>query len=78
MTENEFYRKIGELIRQLRKTAKMTQEQVAKKAGVYRTDLSAFESKGERIRSAEKINEILNLFGYELVPSEKKTLSTCG
>lgn len=75
MTENEYYKQLGDKIRSLRKKVKMTQDEVAQKSGVYRTDLSAFESRGERIRSAEKINKILSCLGYEIEFSEKKTSS---
>ena len=77
MTENEYYKQLGKKIRNLRKKVKMTQDKVAQKSGVYRTDLSAFESRGERIRSAEKINKILSCLGHKLDVAEEKTLSIC-
>lgn len=73
MNEKDYYKIIGELVRKLRTQAKMTQNEVAEKSGVYRTDLSAFENRGEKIRAADKIDAILKVFGYTLASTEKKT-----
>ena len=71
---NENIRKqLGEKARQLRKSAKMTQQEVADKLGIRQNDVSAFESKGEIIGSVERINALFNLFDCELAVSEKKT-----
>lgn len=75
MDENDFYKELGEKVKTLRKKAKMTQNEVAQKTGVYQTELSAFENRGEQIRSAEKINKILSCLGYGLEITEKKTMS---
>jgi transcriptional regulator with XRE-family HTH domain len=77
-TENELRKVLGQKARELRKQAKLTQQQVAEKIGVYREDLSAFESRGEKIGSLEKINAIFECLGYQLDISEKKTMLTCG
>ena len=76
MTENELRKTLGQKAKELRKAAKLTQQQVAEKIGVYREDLSAFESRGEKIGSLEKINSIFDCLGYQLDISEKKTLLT--
>lgn len=72
MTEN-IRKQLGEKARELRKSAKMTQQEVADKLGVRQTDVSAFESKGDVIGSVERINALFNLFDCELTISEKKT-----
>ena len=72
MTEKDFYEKIGLKIRELRKKSGLTQQQLAAKVGLTQPDLSALENRGEKIRSAEKINEILSCLGYELDITERK------
>ena len=72
MTE-DIRKQLGEKARELRKAAKLTQQEIAEKLGARQTDLSAFETKGDAIGSVERINALFNLFGYELNVSEKKT-----
>lgn len=77
MTEIEFYQKIGQKIKEFRKAAKLTQDDVAVKAEIYRTDLSAFESRGERIKSADIIRRIVEATGHTMAdvfaePAQKK------
>ena len=72
MTE-DLRKRLGQRAKELRKTAGLTQEALAEKIGVYRTDLSAFESKGEKIGSLEKVNELFEALGHELTVAEKKT-----
>lgn len=81
MTENEFYQRIGQKIRDFRKTAKLTQDEVAVKAEIYRTDLSALESRGERIKSADIIRRVVEATGHTMAdlfaePAQKKTVFT--
>lgn len=71
MTEN-IRRQLGEKARELRKAAKLTQQDVADKLGVRQADVSSFESKGDVIGSVERINALFNLFDCELTVSEKK------
>lgn len=71
MTE-DIRRQLGEKARELRKSARLTQKDVAKKLGVRQSDLSSFETKGDVIGSIERINALFGLFGYELSVSEKK------
>lgn len=68
---------LGEKARELRKKAKLTQQDVAEKLGIRQADVSAFESRGEVIGSIERINALFNLYGYEIAIAEKKTASTC-
>lgn len=72
MTE-DIRKQLGEKARELRKNAKLTQQEVAEKLGVRQADLSSFETRGDVIGSVERINALFDLFGYELSVSEKKT-----
>ena len=81
MTEQEFYQMLGGAVRKLRKKAKMNQKEVAKKAGIHQGDLSAFESKGDKIKSANHIRMIVEATGHTMrdlfdEEGEKKTLSS--
>lgn len=76
MTDN-FYASLGARIKELREQANMSQGQVAERAGVYQTELSAFETRGAKIRGADKINKILDVIGYQLEVTQKKTTSIC-
>jgi transcriptional regulator with XRE-family HTH domain len=78
--KNNLLKMLGNLIYKLRTEAKMTQGDLAQKASafldggtIYRTDLSAFENHGRNITAVDKIDALLQVFGYGLIPSEKKT-----
>lgn len=80
MTE-DLRKRLGQKAKELRKKAGLTQEEVAELIGVYRTDLSAFESRGEKIGSLESVNKLFESLGAELTviekdASEKKTKLT--
>ena len=72
--EDSIYIKFGRLIRNLRKRAKLTQAQLSEKSGISQAEISKFESKGEEIRSADRIDALLKCMGYELRIVEKKSL----
>lgn len=67
MTEQEFFAYCGETVRDFRKRAKLTQKQVADKAGVYQGDLSLFEKRGEKIKSANQIRLIVEATGHTML-----------
>lgn len=71
--KESYYKLLGEKIRDLRKRAGLTQVELCQQSGVSQGELSSFESRGDRIRSADRINAILDALGYELSVSEKKT-----
>lgn len=78
--EESVLQTLGERIASLRKQAKLTQEDVCEKASallngnkIYRSDLSAFEKRGEKITGADKIDALFRVFGHQLTASEKKT-----
>lgn len=70
MTE-DLRKRLGQKAKELRKAAGLTQNELSDKIGVYRTDLSAFESRGKRIGSLEKVNELFEALGHELTVSAK-------
>lgn len=71
--EKNIRKQLGMKLRDLRAQHKKSQKEVADAVGVYSTDLSAFENKGEKIGSLEKISALFEYLGYELEPVEKKT-----
>jgi transcriptional regulator with XRE-family HTH domain len=75
MDEKNIKLELGKKARKLRKEAKMTQQQVADLLNVYREDVSAFETKGEKF-GLERICQLFSLFGYKLDIMEKKTSLT--
>jgi len=66
MTEQEFFAYCGKRVRELRRLAKLTQKQVAQQAGIYQGDLSAFEKRGEKIKSANQIRLIVQATGHTM------------
>ena len=70
MTE-DLRKRLGQKAKELRKAAGLTQNELSDKIGVYRTDLSAFESRGKRIGSLEKVNKLFEALGHELTVSAK-------
>ena len=82
MKEKTFLQRLGQKAKELRLAAGMTQDEVAAKASeflkgdekIYRPDLSAFEKKGEKITSANKIHAIFSIFNYDWEPTKKKTI----
>lgn len=80
MTEQEFFQAIGRKIKAFRKKAGLTQEEVSAKAGILQPALATFETKGERIKSADIIRRIVEATGHSMSDvfiddSEKKTHS---
>ena len=73
MTDKELRKRLGYKAKELRKKTNLTQKELAAQLGVHQGDLSAFESRGEKIGSVEKINELFNCLGYEINVTEKKT-----
>ncbi len=57
---------LGERIRELRKERGLTQEELAKQAGISRATLSKLENGFISQISVVTLSEILNTLGYEL------------
>lgn len=61
---------LTETVKQLRKQYKMTQEQLALKSGVGLNFVRELEQGKPTVR-LDKVNQVLNLFNYEMCPSPK-------
>lgn len=60
MTENEFYKKLGEKCRSLREKKEITVSQMIQKTGLSRSLLYEFEHKGKKI-SAFRLNKLMKV-----------------
>jgi y4mF family transcriptional regulator len=58
-------------VKERRKKAKLTQPELAKKAGVGLRFVRDLEQGKESLR-VDKVNQVLKLFGYEIGPIEMK------
>jgi len=58
---------LNELVRQKRKSLKMTQKEMSEKSGVGLRFIRELE-KGKETLKMDKVNQVLNLFGFELGP----------
>lgn len=63
--------KLQELVKQKRKSLKLTQVQLALKAGVGLRFMRELEQ-GKKTLRMDKVNLVLNLFGMELGPLPKE------
>lgn len=61
---------LTETVKQLRKQYKMTQEQLALKSGVGLNFVREMEQGKSTVR-LDKVNQVLNLFNYEMRPAPK-------
>lgn len=63
---------LNEFVRVKRKSLKMTQVEMSEKAGVGLRFVRELE-RGKKTLIMDKVNQVLNLFGYELgaIPSER-------
>lgn len=62
---------LAQLIKQKRKKLKLTQVDLAQKAGVGLRFLRELES-GKTTLRMDKVNQVLNLLGYELTAARKQ------
>lgn len=67
---------LNEFVRVKRKSLKMTQVEMSEKAGVGLRFVRELE-RGKKTLIMDKVNQVLNLFGYELgaIPSERNVES---
>lgn len=63
-------KKLGEFIKQKRKEEGLKQEDVALYCNVSKKFLSELEN-GKDTLKLDKVNDVLNLFGYEVGPIKK-------
>jgi transcriptional regulator with XRE-family HTH domain len=69
--EQNFRAILGKKAKELRKQVKKSQFEVAEALGFPRSDISGFESRGERITTVERIEVLFNYYGYTILePSE--------
>lgn len=66
--------KISEFVKKRRKLLKLTQEALAKKAGVGLRLVRELEQ-GKKTLRLDKVNQVLSLFGYVLGPIKLDTLT---
>lgn len=59
--------KLADLIKQKRKEHKLTQVELAAKTGLALKLIRSVEQGGKSFQT-EKLNQLLNFFGYELAP----------
>lgn len=62
---------LTDTIKRLRKQYGLTQEQLALKSGVGLNFVRELEQGKPTIR-LDKVNQVLNLFNYEMTPTEKR------
>ncbi len=64
---------ISSIVKQLRKENNMTQEQLSIKSGLGLRFIRDLEQGKSSLR-LDKVNELLDLFNYEMVPQEKSRM----
>lgn len=63
--------KLSATVKALRKDAGLTQEDLAMKSGVGLNFVRNLEQ-GKRTLRMDKVNQLLDLFNYELIPAKKE------
>ncbi|MGD9125759.1 MAG: helix-turn-helix transcriptional regulator [Planctomycetia bacterium] len=74
MDEQNIYKKLADQIVEIagKKGQRLNKSEVARKLGVSPTYIYQFMNGGKM--PVDTINQILDLYGYELAPVQKKTL----
>jgi len=67
--------KLAEFVKQRRKKAQLTQEDLASRAGVALTVIRKIEQDKGNL-NLEKANQVLKMFGHELAPVNSKDLNS--
>ena len=65
--------RLAEFVKQKRKQAQLTQEDLASRAGVALTVIRKIEQNKGNLNLA-KVNQVLRMFGHELAPVSSKDL----
>lgn len=60
---------IGQFVKRKRKLSRLTQKEMAEKAGVGLRFIRELE-RGKETLKMDKVNQVLDLFGYELGPQK--------
>lgn len=66
--------RLAEFVKQKRKHAQLTQEDLASRAGVALTVIRKIEQNKGNL-NLEKVNQVLRMFGHELAPVSSKDLN---
>lgn len=66
-------KQLAEFIKERRKEVNLTQEEFAERAGVALTVVRKIEQ-GKTNLNLDKVNLVLNMFGHELAPVNRKDL----
>ncbi|MEO6286983.1 MAG: type II toxin-antitoxin system Y4mF family antitoxin [Dyadobacter sp.] len=66
--------KLAEFVKQRRKQAQLTQEDLAYRAGVALTVIRKIEQDKGNL-NLEKVNQVLKMFGHELAPVNSRELN---
>ena len=66
-------KKLSTFVKQRRKEVNLTQEEFAERAGVALTVIRKIEQ-GKTNLQLDKVNQVLRMFGHELVPVDSKNL----
>ena len=66
---------LAEFVKQRRKQAQLTQEDLASRAGVALTVIRKIEQDKGNL-NLEKANQVLKMFGHELAPVNSKDLNS--
>ncbi|NVM66909.1 y4mF family transcriptional regulator [Mucilaginibacter sp. SG538B] len=64
---------LSDFVKERRKKASLTQEELADKSGVALTVIRKIEQ-GHGNLNLEKVNQVLKMFGHELAPVSRKEL----
>jgi len=67
--------RLAEFVKQKRKQAQLTQEDLASRAGVALTVIRKIEQNKGNL-NLEKVNQVLRMFGHELAPVSSKDLNS--
>lgn len=71
MTEQEYYKKLGEDVKALRESKGMKKVELAEKMEIQSSILSEFENEGKKL-SAYRINQIMEILSGEAFPEKKR------
>lgn len=67
-------KRLAEFVKERRKEVNLTQEEFAERSGVALTVIRKIEQ-GKTNLNVDKVNQVLKMFGHELVPVNCKELS---
>ena len=68
--------KLGQYVKDMRKQYRLTQEDLADKAGVGLRFVRDLEQ-GKTTLRMDKVNQVLSLFGVELLPTRRQQNEEC-